>query len=154
MDAEGPPDGSDRTSPLRKPGELLGEGLELVHTREPRQDRASAGYGGSAAVVLDVLGSEALASSRSRRLSSASSDVRARAVRWPSRSVTRPAVCGRRAHSLERRTALVVDQHEDHLIGPVAQAREVTRVWSSSDLPEPVVPPTSTWGPSRRRSTV
>ncbi len=31
-------------------------------------------------------------------------------------------------------------------------ASPATRVWSSSDLPAPVVPPTRTWGPSRARS--
>ena len=61
-------------------------------------------------------------SRRSRRLSSASSDARARAVRWPSRSVTSPTVCGSSAHSLNAEPTLVVDQDEDHLVRPVRPA--------------------------------
>ena len=47
-------------------------------------------------------------------------DSSARVVRWPSRSVTIPTVCGQVVAVLERRTALVVDEHEVELVGPVA----------------------------------
>ena len=53
---------------------------------------------------------------------------------------------------LERRAALVVDQHERHRVGLLATASEATMVCSSSDLPEPVVPAIRPCGPSRRRS--
>ena len=46
--------------------------------------------------------------------------ARARSARWPSRSVTMPTVCGRSDAVLERRAALVVDQHEGHRVRPVA----------------------------------
>ena len=87
------------TSPSRKAGQLLGQHLELVdHQHQSGQPGVSQGRRSPGSPRCPWR--RAVRAGCSRRLSSASSEARARAVRWPSRSVTRPTVWGRQAQSL------------------------------------------------------
>ena len=82
------------------------------------------------------------------------SERSARAVVWPSRSVTTPTVCGRRGRLGERRAALVVDQQEGAAVRRV-RAAPGRRSGSAAapTCPTRWCPRPGRAGPSRHRST-
>ena len=130
-------------------GQLGRERRELVDDHDEARQRRRA-PGAARQAVRSTAPTDR--STCSRRRSSASRLVSARAARCSSRSVTTPTVCGQVGAGVERRAALVVDEHERQVVRAAACREPTTNVRSSSLLPAPVVPAISACGPSRTRS--
>ncbi len=94
----------------------------------------------------------AVAKTRWRRSSSASSARMARSASCSSRLLIVPMVCGSRSQAAKAAPPLKSTRRKLSRVGSFRAARPATNERRNSLLPEPVVPPTRPWGPSRTRS--
>ena len=147
---------SERPSAARRTSPLTKCGTSSTSARSSSMTTTSLGTGSSSGPQSLRWSARSRAPTwakrRSRRRSSARSDDSARSTRCSSRSVTSPTTCGSAAHRAKAAPPLKSTRTKVSSSGGADTASEVTRVHRNSDFPEPVVPPTSTCGPSRARS--
>ncbi len=151
---------STRWMPSERPWEASRISAGSTSGRSSRRARSSSttttsrGGAGPRARSASRSPTPAPARSRSRRASSARTPVSARSAALGSRSVTSPTTWGSPWHAPSPAPPLKSTSITARRSGPYRAASASTSVWSSSDLPAPVVPATSRCGPSARRSTV